>query len=177
MHGGDEAKAMHAEEAEEEEHGCCGTFVIDEGVASRLDDEAFEKVNQSMCRNISNMLRIVSPSVQCVMQAHTAMNREINGHEAQDKQIPTRKLKQYSKLTHGLSLWSCCLDVIYESVECALCVELKMPHKMWSKCLQSATKMRNKLSSNQYGEAALELAQCMDHCQNWLDKLDKSLNI
>ena len=56
-------------------------------------------------------------------------------------------------------------------VECALCVELKMPYKMWSKCLQSATKMHNKLRSNQYGEAALELAQCIDHCQNWLDKL------
>merc|ERR1712060_547129 len=103
------------------------------------------------------------------MNAHQIMDKEINCDD-EDKQIPTRKLKQFSKLTHSLSLWACCLDIIYESIECAFCNDIKMPYKLWSKYLQSATKMKNKLRSNQFGEGVLELKQCIDHCQSWIKK-------
>merc|ERR1712113_1325024 len=90
--------------------------------------DLFENMNQSIAKNITKMLIIINPAIQSVMDAHQTMDKQINCDDG-DKQIPTRKLKQFAKLTHSLSLWACCLDVIYESIECAFCSDIKMPYK------------------------------------------------
>lgn len=126
----------------------------------------FENMNQSIIKNITKMLEIINPAIKSVMNTHKIMDKDVNND---NQEISSRKLKQYSKLTHGLSLWSCCLDIIYESILCSFCLNINIPYKLWSKYLQSATKMQNKLRSNQYNEAVLQLIQCIDQCQNWLN--------
>ena len=164
IHNGEEKQEQHSNDS------CCGGDGINNKENEfEINDDLYDDINESMIVNITKMLKILNPSIKILIVKHENMNKEINNDNDSEKQISTRKLKQYSRLTHCLSLWSCCFDVLYESIKCIF-NNKQISYKLSSKYLMSATKMENKLKSNQFSEAAAELKKCIDDAQIWINK-------
>ena len=149
----------------------CGGLISEQDEIDYIvfDQELFENINQSMVKCMTRLLGVVIPCLVEVRDTHKTMKSEIERLENDDEQIPTRKLKQYSKLNAMLPLWASCIDVIEAAAQCAFHL-VTMPYKLWSKMLECASKTEHKMRSNQFGEALSELLLILNHCKTWMDR-------
>ena len=105
--------------------------------------------------SLRRYLRCAMPIGPCKQRLMTAMNRFQPGNWSNIPNWPTVCRSGHVPL---ILLRRRC-NVYFDGI--------KMPYKLWSKYVQCATKMENKLRSNQFGEGLVELMQCMDHCKRW----------